>query len=78
MTYNANPCKGPTLSLQVCDATSGSVRLAWRHPRQAPLSEEDQILLALKREEAVHDLVRRHFLLTTERYLKSDLGALQG
>ncbi|PAU77156.1 hypothetical protein [Halomonas salipaludis] len=80
MTYNANtPCEGPTPSLQVCDATSSSVRLAWQRPRRAdPLSEEQQVLLALQHEEAVHELVRRRFLLTTERYLKSDLGTLLG
>ena len=76
MTYNTNtPLKGPTPSLQVCDATSGSVRLAWQRPCRADLlSEEQQVLLALQREEAAHDLVRRRFLLTTEQYLKGEIS----
>nr|WP_163501261.1 hypothetical protein [Halomonas socia] len=76
MTYRINTTfKGPNPSLQVCDATSGSVRLAWQRPRRTdPLSEEQQVLLALQREEAVHDLFRRLFLLTTEQYLKGELG----
>ncbi|MBD3898360.1 hypothetical protein IEI94_21110 [Halomonas sp. ML-15] len=75
MTNNTNTSfKAPNPSLQICDATSCSVRMAWEHSRQAPLSEEQQMLQALQREEAAHDLVRRRFLLTTEQYLKSDLG----
>lgn len=66
--------RGANPSLQICDATSGSVRLAWKYPRQDTcLSEEEWALLQLRREEAIHDLFRRSFLLTSERYLKGEL-----
>lgn len=65
--------KGANPSLRICDATSGSVRLAWEYPHQTPsLSEEDRELMALRREEAIHELFRQLFLLTTEQYLKGD------
>ncbi|WP_111415462.1 hypothetical protein [Billgrantia lactosivorans] len=61
-------------TLQICDATPGSVRLARSYPRQdAGLSEEEWALLQLRREEAIHELFRRSFLLTSERYLKGEL-----
>ncbi len=66
--------RGANPSLQICDATSGSVRLAGIYPRQDTcLSEEEWALLQLRREEAIHDLFRRSFLLTSERYLKGEL-----
>lgn len=66
--------KGTNPSLQICDATSGSVRLAWEYPRHDPsLPADEAALLQLRREEAIHDLFRRLFLLTTEQYLKGEL-----
>ncbi|GHC38142.1 hypothetical protein [Aidingimonas halophila] len=60
--------------VQICDASSGSVRLAWEYPRELPdLTAEDEAMLALRREEAVHELFRRLFLLTTEQYLKGEV-----
>ncbi|MCG6658864.1 hypothetical protein HOP52_13975 [Halomonas campisalis] len=75
MTYCANTrFKGASPALQVCDATSGSVRLAWQSPRpDSALSEADQALLQLRRDEALHELFRRLFLRTTEQYLKGEL-----
>ncbi|MGC3872107.1 hypothetical protein ACPF7Z_02420 [Halomonas sp. GXIMD04776] len=65
--------KGPNPTLQICDASSGSVRLAWEYPRQECSSQQiDPDVLALKQEEAVHNLFRRLFLLTTEQYLKGE------
>lgn len=80
MSYrNTTTLNGPSASLQVCDATSGSVRMAWARPRPPEeLTDDERVLLALKREEAVHDLFRRLFLLTTEQYLKNDLGKPHG
>lgn len=66
--------KGANPSLQIRDSSSGSVRLAWEYPRQAAWDGEDEELLALKREEAIHELFRRLFLLTTEQYLKGEAG----
>jgi|TARA_B100000700_G_scaffold309361_1_gene388329 hypothetical protein len=66
--------KGANPSLQIRDSSSGSVRLAWEYPRQAASGGEDEELLALKREEAIHELFRRLFLLTTEQYLKGEAG----
>jgi hypothetical protein len=61
-------------TLQICDATTGSVRVAWEYPQEPPnLTEEERELFHLRREEAVHDLFRRLFLLTTEQYLKGEL-----
>ncbi|MCE8035772.1 hypothetical protein EKK97_02105 [Billgrantia tianxiuensis] len=73
MTYRTNTASSrPTL--QICDATSGSVRLAREYPRHdTTLSQEEFELLQLYREEARHDLFRRSFLLTSERYLKGEL-----
>ena len=75
MTYCINTrLKGANPALQICDAASGSVRLAWEYPRHDPaLSEADRELLQLRREEAIHELFRRLFLLTTEQYLKGEL-----
>ncbi|PMR77101.1 hypothetical protein [Billgrantia endophytica] len=77
MSFRINTAfKGVGPTLQICDATSGSVRLAWEHQRQAPdISEEDRELMQLCREEATHNLLRRRFLLTTEQYLKGELDA---
>ncbi|MFC3284078.1 hypothetical protein [Litchfieldella rifensis] len=76
MPYRINTAfKGANPTLQICDASSGSVRLAWEYPRQDPqLAEEDHELLEMKREEAIHELFRRLFLLTTEQYLKGEIG----
>lgn len=74
MPYCNTAIRWANPSLQICDATSGSVRLAWKYPRQDTcLSEEAWALLQLRREEAIHDLFRRSFLLTSERYLKGEL-----
>ncbi|WP_104203283.1 hypothetical protein [Billgrantia saliphila] len=79
MPYRINTAlKGANPTLQICDATSGSVRLAWEYPRHDPaLSEEDRELLQLRREEAIHELFRRLFLLTTEQYLKGELAEFE-
>lgn len=76
MSYHINTrLRGPNPMLQICDASSGSVRLAWEYPRQDPaLSEEERLLLELRRDEAVHELFRRLFMLTTEQYLKGEIG----
>ncbi|SDL49008.1 hypothetical protein SAMN05661010_01779 [Modicisalibacter muralis] len=67
--------RGVNPTLRICDATSGSVRLAWEYPRQEPnVSDEERDLLTLRREEAIHELFRRLFLLTTEQYLKGEAG----
>ncbi|MFQ3790207.1 hypothetical protein [Halomonas sp. A29] len=75
MPYRINTAiRGASPALQICDATPGSVRLAGEYPRQdLNLSEEEWALLQLRREEAIHDLFRRSFLLTSERYLKGEL-----
>lgn len=64
--------RGSNPTLQICDVSSGSVRMAWEYPREAG-REEDPELAALRREEAIHELFRRLFLLTTEQYLKGEL-----
>ncbi|MCH4565293.1 hypothetical protein MKP05_19520 [Halomonas sp. EGI 63088] len=75
MPYRINTgLKGANPTLQICDASSGSVRVAWEYPRRDPhLSEEELELLQFRREEAIHDLFHRLFLLTTEQYLKGEL-----
>jgi hypothetical protein len=75
MTYRIKTrLKGANPVLQICDASSGCVRLAWEYPRQEEAqSDVDPDVLALKREEAVHRLFRRLFLLTTEQYLKEEV-----
>lgn len=75
MAYRINTAlRGTSPALQICDATSGSVRLAWEYPKQEPdLSGEERELLSLRREEAIHELFRQLFLLTTEQYLKGEL-----
>ncbi|MDI5933517.1 hypothetical protein [Halomonas kalidii] len=77
MPYRINTgLKDSNPTLQICDASSGSVRVAWEYPRRDPhLSAEELELLQLRREEAIHDLFRRLFLLTTEQYLKGELDA---
>ncbi|MGQ7248526.1 hypothetical protein ACUN9Y_14465 [Halomonas sp. V046] len=67
--HGANP------SLEIFDVSSGSMRMAWEYPKVATNTEEtDPELLAMRREEAIHDLFRRLFLLTTEQYLKGELA----
>nr|WP_298410979.1 hypothetical protein [uncultured Halomonas sp.] len=67
--------KGTNATLQICDASSGSVRMAWACQKEAALPESiDPDLLALKQQEAAHNLFRRLFLLTTEQYLKGESG----
>lgn len=66
--------RGANPTLQIFDSTSGSVRLAWEYPRHDPeLSETDRELLQMKREEAIHQLFCKLFLLTTEQYLKGKI-----
>jgi len=64
--HGANPC------LEILDASSGSVRLAWEYPRQREATDPDG--LALEHERAVHQLFCRLFLLTTEQYLKGEVA----
>lgn len=75
MAYRINTAlRGANPALQICDATSGSVRLAWEYPNQElGLSGEERELLSIRREEAIHELFRQLFLLTTEQYLKGEL-----
>lgn len=78
--------KGTNPCLQIRDSSSGAVRLAWEYPRHVPVESaaegaaagEDEELLALRREEAIHELFRRLFLLTTEQYLKGEADGGQG
>lgn len=76
MTYRINTVlRGANPTLQILDASSGSVRLAWEYPRTATdAANDDPDLLALEREKAVHQLFCRLFLLTTEQYLKGEIG----
>lgn len=76
MSYRIDTAlRGANPTLRICDASSGSVRLAWEYPKQnSDLSEEERELLTLRREEAIHELFRQLFLLTTEQYLKGELG----
>ena len=78
MPYCINTAlKGTNPVLQICDATTGSVRMAWEYPRTPDgQDEEARELLAIEREEAIHDLFRRLFLLTTEQYLKGELDGM--
>lgn len=77
MTYRIHArLNSATPSLQICDASSGSVRMAWECPSTMDHhNEEESLLKAMEREEAIHDLFRRLFLITTEQYLKSDAGS---
>ncbi|GHE21387.1 hypothetical protein [Halomonas urumqiensis] len=77
MSYRINTAlNGLNPTLQICDATTGSVRVAWEYPREpADISDEQRDMLAMRREEAIHDLFRRLFLLTTEQYLKGELDS---
>nr|WP_298379509.1 hypothetical protein [uncultured Halomonas sp.] len=74
MSYRVVPVlKGTHPTLQICDASSGSVRMAWEHPQEeASANQMDPDMLALKHEEAVHNLFRRLLLLTTKQYLKGE------
>ena len=76
MSYRIDTAlRGTSPTLRICDTTSGSVRLAWEYPKQeSDLSEEERELLTLRREEAIHELFRQLFLLTTEQYLKGEHG----
>ncbi|MDT8893130.1 hypothetical protein RSO41_00565 [Halomonas sp. I1] len=65
--------RGTNPILQICDVSSGSVRMAWEYPKDDLERDDDPELLAMRREEAIHDLFRRLFLLTTEQYLKGEL-----
>ncbi|QFT83525.1 hypothetical protein FIU88_00905 [Halomonas sp. THAF12] len=65
--------RGTTPSLQICDVSACSVRMAWQ-PCMASGKEEDEAELdALRRDEAIAEHLRR-FLRTTERYLKGELN----
>lgn len=76
MPYDAKTGpKGASPTPQICDATSGSVRVAWEAPRElTAMTEEERELWALRREEAIHGLFRRLFPLTAERYLRGEMG----
>ncbi|RTQ99151.1 hypothetical protein [Halomonas nitroreducens] len=68
--------RGANPILEICDISSGSVRMAWEYPRVDSARDEDLELAAMRREEAIHELFRRLFLLTTEQYLKGELDAM--
>ncbi|MBB3230793.1 hypothetical protein [Halomonas stenophila] len=68
--------RGANPTLEICDISSGSVRMAWEYPRADLAGHEDPELAALRREEAIHELFRRLFLVTTEQYLKGELDAV--
>ena len=74
MTYCIRTAfEGGKPTLQICDASSGSVRFAREPPREDPMLQEvDPDELALRREEVEHNLLRRLFLRTTEQYLKGE------
>ncbi|SHF87249.1 hypothetical protein SAMN02745148_03730 [Modicisalibacter ilicicola DSM 19980] len=78
MTYCIRTAfEGGKPTLQICDASSGSVRFAREPPREDSMPQEvDPDELALRREEAAHNLFRRLFLLTTEQYLKGEASGL--
>nr|WP_300312948.1 hypothetical protein [Halomonas sp.] len=65
--HGANP------TLEIFDVSSGSMRMAWEYPNVADDPDTDPELLTMRREEAIHELFRRLFLLTTEQYLKGEL-----
>lgn len=65
--------KGRVAPLQVCDISSGSVRMAWLRPSGDSAGEEDPDLALLRREEALHKLLLRRFMHISERYLKGEL-----
>lgn len=56
--------------LQVREADSGSVRLAWEYPTVTPV-EDSELARTLAVDEAIHSLFKRLFLLTTEQYLRN-------
>lgn len=62
---NGNP------RLQIKEAESGAVRLVWDHPQG--LGGESEPARELATEEALHELFRRLFLLTTAQYLNGQL-----
>ena len=66
--HGANP------TLEIFDVSSGSMRMAWEYPKEVGSEEKDPELASLRREEAIRELFRRLFLLTTEQYLKGELG----
>lgn len=66
--------KGLNPTVQVFDATQGSIRMARLPSRKLPaMSEEEQELASLHGEEAIHDRFRKLFMLISEQYLKSEL-----
>lgn len=65
--HGANP------TLEIFDVSSGSMRMAWEYPKVTEDAENDPEILAMRREEAIHELFRRLFLLTTEQYLKGEV-----
>ncbi|MBB3140508.1 hypothetical protein [Halomonas organivorans] len=62
--------RGATPTLQICDVSACSVRMAWE-PCVAS-GDEDPDLAELRRDEAIAEHLRS-FLRTTERYLKGEL-----
>lgn len=58
----------PTLTQEICDVSSESVRIAWVCPCGAEITGDDPDLLMLCREEAI----QRQFLATSEKYLKGE------
>ncbi|WP_290652981.1 hypothetical protein [Aquisalimonas sp.] len=62
--------------LQIRDTSSNQMRLVWEYRKPSELGESvsGELLADLEREEALHDLFRRLFLLTTEQYLRGELS----
>lgn len=57
---------------EVCDATSGSVRIVWVGPCGMQLQSADQDLQMLCRQEAI----QHRFLRTAERFLQGEHDAM--
>ncbi|SEO73747.1 hypothetical protein [Aquisalimonas asiatica] len=62
--------------LQIKDTSSNELRLVWeyRKPYEPEDPEKGELLAELEREEALHDLFHRLFLLTAEQYLRGELS----
>lgn len=67
--------RGTTPSLQICDVSACSVRMAWQPCVASGKEEGEAELDALRRDEAIAEHLRR-FLRTTERYLKGELDGI--
>lgn len=60
-------------NLRIRDASTGSVRLTWDCPAAGKDAASDaEMLQRLALEEAVHDLFKKLFLMTSARYLREE------